>query len=266
MSRYTRFASLAFVLGFVYLGTTGKKSGCSDEELATLTSPVQAVATIYHHTDGTVEADLTLISTSVNPSVFVNEATDTKLRVISKTGDVVSVPLAHSAQGHYSATSSASAELAWEPGAVYAFDFDLEEDTRETRIEGGKYTAQVTAPEQGVTLTVTEAPLAPGLLAKVSVTGLYQKGIVRVVGPDGVETYSNWNMDTPDFDGSKWNSLLVGQSQTIPAKAFPDSGAYVLEFGACTYVSGFDPALSADLGVLSGFLACEGTEIGLDVP
>jgi hypothetical protein len=266
MNRSRRFAYVSLVLGFIYLGSSGKKSGCSDEEIATLTSPVQAVATIYHHSDGAVEADLTLISTSVNPSVFVNEAESTKLRVIGTAGEVASVALVHSAKGHYTATSTDQPALVWEPGIVYAFDFDLEEDTRETKIKGGKYSAQVTAPDGGVTLEVSEAPLAPLLVARITITGAYQKGLLRVFGPDGDETYSNWNMEHPDFDGSKWNSLVVGGTHTIAAAAFPVSGSYTITFGACSYVSGFDSSLSADLGLLSGFLACEGTEIDLEVP
>lgn len=266
MKRAARLGLLIALLTSLHVGTAANKSGCSDEEMSKLTSPVQAIVTVFRQTDGVVSADLTLISTAVTPSVFVNAAKDATLRVVLGGGDVKSVPLARTADGHYAASSAADEGLVWEPSAIFAFDFVLEADADGTGVAGGTFSAQVTAPANGVTLTVTEAPAAPNLVAKIAMAGTYGRGLLRVYGPDGAPTYANFDTATPDFDGSKWNSLIVGASHTIPAAAFPVAGDYRVEFGACSFVQGFDPEVSAELGWLSGFLACDGTEVSLTVP
>jgi hypothetical protein len=266
MNRYARLGLFSALLTLVYLGTFNGKSGCSKDDISKLTSPVQAIATVYRHADGLVDADLTLISTARNPAVFVNDGLDTRLRVIKGSGDVNTVPLDRTSDGHYTASSDLQAALLWELSATYAFDFALEADPDGTGVSGGTYSAQVKAPASEVTVTVAEAPAAPNLVAKLSIAGAYGRGLLHVWGPDGQLTYANWDLTTPDFDGSKWNSLIVGASHTVPASAFPTSGEYRLEFGACAFVQGLAAEVSATLGVLSGFLACNGTELSLTVP
>ena len=66
----------------------GAKNGCGSEEAnTTLTSPVQAVTTLLERSDGTVEAELVLISTARNPHEFVDTAKQVEIRVPS--GDKV---------------------------------------------------------------------------------------------------------------------------------------------------------------------------------
>lgn len=256
-----------FLLFFVYLFTVGKKSGCSKEETETLLSPVQAIATIVQHEDQSVDVDLTLISTAVNPPVFVETAKEVRLRVINEqTGDTKSIQLRQDAAGHYTASSANNPDLYFEYGVLYSFDFELDDDETATRVSGGTFIAQVNAPDNGVTLSVTKAPAATETTAEIKIEQSYGKGILRIVDEPGRETYSNWNMDTPAFDGSKWNSLIQGSKHTIPAVAFPDSGKYTIYFAACNFVQGFDPELSSELGVLSGFLACDETSAEVTVP
>lgn len=258
---------MVLLVAFVYVTMSARKSGCSKEETEKLLSPVQAIATLVKHEDGKVEADLTLISTAVNPSIFVDTAAEARLRVIDEqTSGVKSVPLALKSSGHYAADSAGNPDLYFKYGVLYSFDFKLDDDKAAGQVKGGTFVAQVNAPQNGVTVSVKKAPAAALLTCEIEIAGNYKKGILQVVDGSGKETYSNWNMATPDFDGSKWNSLIVGNTHTIPAAAFPDSGAYTVFFAACNLVQGFDPSLSSQLGALSGFLACEETSVGVNVP
>jgi hypothetical protein len=266
MNTRIRVALIATMLVALHLSTAGNKSGCSKEEASTIQSPVQAVATVYRHADGRVDADLTLISTAVNPAAFVDTARATRLRVIDDDGALAEVPLRAAGSGHYSADSVDNPDLVFDYGVLFAFDFELDDEAAAKKVAGGSFTAQVNAPDAGVNISVPEPPQATELTAVLKIDGTYERGILRVIGPSGDVTYSNWDMSTPDFDGSKWASLITGKTHTIPSKAFPDSGAYTVAFGACTFVQGFDPNLSSELGFFSGFLACDGVETTVDVP
>lgn len=266
MNTRLRVILFAILLVALHLSTAGNKSGCSKEEADTIQSPVQAVATVYRHADGRVEADLTLISTAINPAAFVDSARDTRLRVIDDDGVLAEVPLSAAGAGHYGADSEANPDLVFDYGVLYAFDFELDDEAAAEKVAGGSFTAQVSAPDAGVNVSVPDPPKATELTAVLKIDGTYERGLLRVTGPGGDVTYSNWDMSTPDFDGSKWASLITGKTHTIPSKAFPESGAYTVAFGACTFVQGFDPNLSAELGFFSGFLACDGAETTVEVP
>ena len=95
---YVKLAAMGLSLALF----PGAKNGCGSEEAnTTVASPVQAVTTLLEHSDGSVEAELVLISTAVNPHAFVDSAKEVELRVPS--GETV--PLESSSPGHYTASS-----------------------------------------------------------------------------------------------------------------------------------------------------------------
>jgi hypothetical protein len=240
------FAILAMTL------LPGAKNGCGSKEAnQTLSSPVQAVTTLLERADGRVEADLVLISTATNPHQFVDTAKNVTLRVPG--GD--SVALTMEAPGRYTASSQTNMALKYVANQTYQFKFELDDASAAKQVNNGNFVAVVDAPDDMVTFSLSEPPAFSGDKSVVTWTPTSRYGLIRIVqNATSKVTYSSFDFDSAQFDGSKWAKLAKGGSKELGVDAFPDAGDYRLSFCAVSKVSDFDTSLSAELGALSGFL------------
>ena len=234
------------------LGLPGAKSGCGSKEAnETLTSPVQAVTTLLERPDGTVDAELVLISTAANPHAFVSSAREARIRMAG--GD--DIPLALAEPGHYRASSTQHPSLTYVPGATYQFRFELDDEAAAKNVTGGSFVAVVDAPEDEVTFEFTELPSMTGDKSTVRWTPTQRHALIDVRNDaTGERTYSTFDFEEPHFDGSKWARLHKGGTLELSVDTFPTAGTYTVSFCAVDHVSNLDTSLSAELGLLSGFL------------
>ncbi|MCU0692448.1 MAG: hypothetical protein MUF54_13690 [Polyangiaceae bacterium] len=230
----------------------GAKNGCGSQEAnETLRSPVQAVTTLLERSDGTVEAELVLISTAANPHVFVQSAREATLRV----PDGTLVPLTMTSPGHYTAKSTSNAALRYDPGATYQFRFELDDKAAAEQVSGGSFVAVMDAPDDVVSSALARPPKFSGDTAQLTWSPASRFAIVSIRHEDsGATTYSTFDFDEPQFDGSKWARLPRGGSKELSVDVFPEAGAYTIGLCAVDKVSDFDTSISAELGWLSGFL------------
>ncbi len=224
-------------------------NGCAVENNTTLLSPVQAVTTLVEKDDGTVEAELVLISTSVQPHEFVDTADNVQVRVPGG----VFVGLARTRSGHYTMDSTRNAELTYQENETYQFRFDLDDETAQ-QVSGGNFVAVMTAPAGDVTFTITDAPQFAGDTATITWTPTRRYGLIRVTDAAGATVYENFDFEQPEFNGSKWARLKNNGMDVLGVDVFSVAGDYTIHFCGVDKTSGFDPSLSAELGVLSGFL------------
>jgi hypothetical protein len=242
---------VAVALALPLLG--GAKGGCgSKENNDKLESPVQAVASLLERADGTVEAQVYLISTAKNPSVFVETARNVRVRV-PPTG--IEVPLAMTAPGLYSASSKSAPDLKYVAKQDYRFRFDLDDAELAKDNAGGDFTAVITTPDDTVTASMAKPPAFAGGTSQVAWTPATRQGVVVITDAAGAITYSTFDFTQPVFDGSKWARLKAGGKLELSVDVFPRAGSYTVSVCAVTKVSDFDKSLSVDLGVASGVLA-----------
>ena len=78
--------------------------------------------------------------------------------------------------------------------------------------------------------------------------------IISISDSNGLLVYRNFDFTSPEFNGSKWARLKRGGTDNVSAGVLNTAGDYTVEVCVVNKVSDFDPNLSADLGVLSGFL------------
>jgi hypothetical protein len=248
----TRPVTILAALTGLMLTLPAAKNGCGSlENTETLLSPVQAVTTVLEHDDGTVTAELVLISTSVNPHQFVDSAKDVTLRVPG--GDEIELSLAES--GHYTADSQIHPQLVYTPGETYQTSFELDDEAAADDVAGGNFTGVVDAPDDQVSFTLAEPPEFAGDVARIEWSPTSRYGLIRIFHMDTeTVTYSNFDFDESQFDGSKWARLTKGGSKELSVDSFPESGNYIVSFCAVDAVRDFDTSLSAELGALSGFL------------
>ncbi len=245
------FTAIAALTGLV-LSLPAAKNGCASlESNETFLSPVQAVTTVLEHADGTVSAELVLISTSVNPHEFVDSAYDVVLRIPG--GEEIELSLGES--GHYGTTSEADSSLVYTPNETYQFSFDLDDEAAASQVTGGNFTGVVDAPDDTVTFTLAEPPEFAGDVSRLEWSPSSRYGLIRVYHLDLEEvTYSNFDFDESQFDGSKWARLSKGGEKELGVDTFAEPGNYQVSFCAVDAVRDFDTSLSAELGALSGFL------------
>ncbi|MDH3453455.1 MAG: hypothetical protein OEN20_13680, partial [Gammaproteobacteria bacterium] len=224
-------------------------SGCEEEANTTLLSPVQAVTTLVERHDGRVEAELVLISTSVDPHEFVDTADNVTVRVPGS----VFVGLMRTSGGHYTMDSTMNAELTYVENETYQFRFDLEDETAQ-QVSGGNFVAVMTAPAGDVEFTITAPPQFAGDTATITWTPITRYGLLRVTDANDVTVYENFDFNQPQFNGSKWARLKTGGTDVLGVDVFNVAGDYTIHFCGVDKTSGFEPSLSAELGVLSGFL------------
>jgi len=224
-------------------------SGCEEEQNTTLLSPVQAVATLVEKDDGRVEAELVLISTSVTPHEFVDTADNVQVRVPGG----AFVGLMRTSTGHYTMDSTMNAELTYQENQTYQFRFDLDDETAQ-EVSGGNFVAVMTAPAGDVTFIIASPPQFAGDTATITWTPTTRFGLIRVTDTNGVTVYENFDFAQPEFNGSKWARLKTFGTDVLGVDVFSIAGDYTIHFCGVDKTGGFDPSLSAELGVLSGFL------------
>jgi len=245
------FTAIAALTGLV-LTLPAAKNGCGSlESNETFLSPVQAVTTVLEHADGSVTAELVLISTSVNPHAFVDSAYDVGLRVPGG----AEVQLSLDSAGHYTASSQSDPSLVYTANETYQFSFDLDDEAAAKQVAGGNFTGVVDAPDDTVTFSLAEPPEFAGDVARLEWSPSSRYGLIRVYHMELEEvTYANFDFDEAQFDGSKWARLTKGGSKELGVDTFAEPGNYQVSFCAVDAVRDFDTSLSAELGALSGFL------------
>jgi len=250
-------------------------SSCNRERMRTLASSLQAVATILEMADGTVEAELVLISTAKPQHEFVTNAKNPRLRIPG--GEMVD--LEQTEPGHYKADSKQNPAIVYKAGQTYQFRFDLPAPVEQQRPqrkgpeekqEGEQtktYVAVTKTPDREAEFTWEKKPEFAGDTARLVWKPRSLMAIVVVHNPKGEVCYSTFDFSDPQFGGDKWGRLGSNGALALGVDVFSEAGEYqVLKCGV-TKNSGFDPEMSADLGILSGFLAgtCEQVET-LEVP
>jgi hypothetical protein len=208
------------------------------------------VTTLLEHEDGTVEAELVLISTATSSHQYVDSARDAHVR----TPDATKVGLGLAEPGHYTATSADNPALVYEPGATYQFTFELDDEAAAKKVSGGNFVAVMTAPDDQVTFSMSKEPAFAGDTARIEWTPTNRYALITIRDMSGQVVYKNFNFDKPQFDGSKWARLKKGGSQDLGVDVFADPGDFTIELCAVDKTSDFDTSLSAELGALSGFL------------
>lgn len=249
-------------LGALALGLgTGAKNGCGSKEANdTFTSPVQAVTTVLEHDDGSIEANMVLISTRTATHTFVDTAKNVQLRLPSGTP----VPLTLDTSGHYVADPAA---LSYAAGGTYQIKFDLDDSSAAGKVAGGSFIAVMDAPDDTVTASFKTPPAFAGDTSTIQWSPSNRYALIRISDASGKVVYENFDFKEPHFDGSKWARLSTGGSAELGVDVFADGGTYTVRVCAVDKVSDFDKSLSADLGTLSGFLMGRcATEISVDVP
>lgn len=249
---------------FVLLFLPAAKNGCGSKQAnTTFTSPVQAVTTLLGHDDGSVEAEVVLISTATSQHKFIDDATNVQLRV----PDGTLVPLSLSSSGHYTADSSSNPALVYAPGSTYQFKFDLDNEAEAKTVSGENFSAVTDAPDDQVSFSFSKKPAFAGDTSTVSWSPAQRYALITVTDSTGSVVYQNFDFKEPHFDGSKWARLEKGGSLDLGVDVFANAGTYNVELCAVNKVSDFDTSLSADLGALSGFLIgrCAPVQT-LDVP
>ena len=240
--------------------------GCgTKEQQQTLQSPVQALGSVYKHGDGTVEAELVLISTIDKQHRFIDTASSADVIV---DGKAISLTKDATRSGRWAATSADDARLVLEDGATYLFRFALEDSALAGDRSGGEFSGQVAAVVQGSAPAPPEGTLYVGHpvdLTFAPAIGGSKRGLLRITSPSGELVYNNFDTSQPQFDGSKHAGLLTGTKRTIPGTVFSEAGDYTVTLYTMNYAAGLDPHLSPDLGVFSGFLAGQAAEISLAV-
>jgi hypothetical protein len=226
------------------------KNGCGSKEgIDTLLSPVQAVTSVLELPDGSVEAELVLISTAASPHSFVDSAKNVTLRVPGGK----EVALTPTSPGHYTASSADDAALVYAPGETYQFHFELDDEAAAEQVAGGNFVAVMDAPDYQPSFEVETPPEFTGDTATL-MWSPSSYAIIRVVHESGETTYDDFDFSEPQFDGSKWARLASGGRKDLGVDAFPEPGAYTIEVCTVDKVSDWDAELSAELGWLSGFL------------
>lgn len=256
-------AGLSFFALPMLMGADQADSGCGFIQ-STADSPVHAVATIVEHDDGTVEVDLAITSTEQASSQFVTTATNAELRI----PDGAVVPLTMAEPGHYRASSVDHPGLVYDAGGTnYRVTFELDDAEVAADHAGEDFIAVVAAPDVDVTFEVTKEPDFAGDTTEIQWSPRSLTGLLQVRDATGAVVYSTFDWAHPEFDGSKWGSLIRGGTETLAVDVFSEPGEYTLSFCAVDSQEGFDEELSGHLGWLSGFMAGKCVQdIVLDVP
>ncbi len=232
--------------------------------LATLESPVQAITVLRELPDGTAEIDLMIVNVDGSDDRWITTATNAEVR----TPEGNFIPLEQSEDGHYRANSKDNPDFVYDASGVnYKVTFELpEKDAGEAA--DNEFIAVVAAPPaEDLSFEVTKAPDFAGDTATVEWTPKNLAGLMQIRDESGEIIYDTFNMATPDFDGSKWASVITGGREQLRVDVFADPGRYTISFCAVQSQEGLDEELSAGLGILSGFLAGRCVEdVVLDVP
>lgn len=227
----------------------GAKGGCGSKEAnTTFNAQLQSITILVERSDGRVDAVMHLIN-SENGGRFITDAIDPKIRIPGGTF----VDLKPAGDGRYAASSIEDSALTYVAGESYKALFELEPDALPKGVESTSFSAVIDSPDDKVQASVTEAPEFTGDTATIEWTPK-QRAAHITVSRDGQIVWTSMDFATPNFDGSKWGRLGRAGSHQLGADVFKDAGTYLVSVCALADTNGFDEALSAELGVLSGFL------------
>ena len=244
---------LKMILGLLLVSALmGAKGGCGTKETKeTLASPVQAVISVFKLANGVTIAQAVLISTATTTHKYIDTAKNVILRVPG--GE--EVELNFESNGHYSTNSSENVKLEYKAGETYRLTFDLDDDDLTLQVSGGSFIAVMDAPDSEVSFSFSKAPEFAGSTSILKWEPNSSYGLIKVVNDDtNLQTYNTFDFDKPQFDGDKWARLTKNGTKSLSVDVFPDAGKYSVSFCGLSFVRDFDVSLSADLGVLSGFL------------
>jgi len=121
-------------------------------------------------------------------------------------------------------------------------------------VSGGNFVAVMTAPAGDVTFTIAAPPQFAGDTATITWTPATRFGLIRVTDAAGATVYENFDFAQAQFNGSKWARLKTFGTDALGVDVFGTAGDYTIHFCGVDKTGGFDPGLSAELGVLSGCL------------
>jgi hypothetical protein len=212
-------------------------------------SPIQTVTTILEYPDGHVEADVAIVTVEDGDARFVESARNVELRIPG--GELVTLEMAE--PGHYRLSSQDDPRLVYAPGETYRVSFEIDDEADAGKAAGGDFLAVVDAPADEVTAEFTPPEFAgdtseihwePGSLA----------GLLEVRDATGEIVFTTFDWSHPEFDGSKWASLIWGGDHELRVDVFADPGTYTLSFCAVESQEGLDEELSAGMGIASGFM------------
>lgn len=241
----------------------GAEGGCP-LMLDTLESPVQAITVLQENADGSVEVDLMLVKVDGTAQEWITSATNAELR--TPDGELIALEMEE--DGHYRAHSDDYPSLVYVGDDTnYRITFEIDDENITGAAADNEFIAVVSAPADEVEFELTKAPEFAGDTATVEWTPSHLAGLMEIRNADGEMIYSTFNLDTAEFDGSKWASLVHGGREQLRVDTFADPGTYTISFCAVRSQEGLDEELSGGLGILSGFLAGRCVEdIVLDVP
>lgn len=235
----------------VLMGAEDTEGGCTLIQ-DTLKSPVQAVTILTETADGRVEVDLIIATTEGGESRWVTNAENAEIR--TPDGDLI--PLTQTSDGHYTANSDDNPALVYDASGVnYRVTFELDDPDVAGDAAGDDFIAVVMPPEDEVTFEFSKLPAFAGDTATIQWTPGSLAGLLQIRNSTGDLVYSTFNWDHPEFDGSKWGSLIHGGSEDLRVDVFADAGTYTVEFCAVASKEGLEEEVSGGLGIASGFLA-----------
>jgi hypothetical protein len=250
LGRRVRTLASASILAAMPL-LMGAEGGCP-LLLDTLESPVQAITVLQENADGSVEVDLMIVRVDGTEQEWITVATNAELR--TPDGDLV--PLEMAEDGHYRAHSKDFPELVYEgDGTNYRVTFEIDDEEITGAAADNEFIAVVSAPADEISFELAKAPEFAGDTATVQWSPSNLAGLMEIRDPAGEVIYSTFNLETPEFDGSKWASLIHGGQEQLRVDVFAEPGDYTLSFCAVRSQEGLDEELSGGLGILSGFLA-----------
>lgn len=206
------------LLGGVGLGGRPGSGPVPADDLA----GVQAFGSVIQSADGTVQARLDVLTLAGEPR-FLSGITDPTLTV-----GTTEVPLLTGATvGVFETNSRRSPALVYAPEATYLFSFTVVDDEGDEHV----YRSYARAPSRDPIVDIAEFPFrAAGEPIEISLTGMADGGVIRVVGPSevtfdttAVSSIADVHLIRPAMERN------TGPELTIPGTAFAKAGTYRIE-------------------------------------
>ena len=255
----------------MWLVLSGHNGGCHPDDGPPRPSPAHALALVLE-TDGTIEAELVLITTSTPQPVHIAGAstvsvTDPAGTNVTLAGDDFAYAADDAALLHYQAAAPFTFRFSID--ASTAVSHHVYEGSFELVLHGG-----ADAPEAWLD---GEPGDGDEVVVEWQPSGMH--AVIDVRNDAGEVTAGTLDWSEPAIDSRIWRSLPFGGRHTLAASAFPASGAYTVRVccvelmrrigsdgrnAAPQHLSDAD-GMSADLGWLSGGLAGRCAVLAVDV-
>jgi hypothetical protein len=188
--------------------------GCHEDQGEPLRSPVTAVAVLLQHEDGSVRAELHVVSTARVPQAALL-AHDVRLT----TPDHATLALDEVAPGSYALSSGDEPALTYAPDAEYQLSFSLDEATaRDGHVFAGSFGVALYGLRDAPMVWIGEPAAAGGdVVVEWSPS---QSALVEVVRADGTTSFRNVDFDHDPIDYDSWEALAPAGVASVPAGAF----------------------------------------------